>query len=334
MSKTTRGAFRLDFRVLVFLLLVVSVGGVALLRVGNKAVRRTRVRAAEESAEQAVGEAREVAARTALPPGWTKVMRRVTLALPLGNHEEEVTYWVNTVGMEFVSLPAGQFLMGQARVPDAEPAHWVNITRPCFMGAYEVTRAQYEAVTGKIAPTRGEPPLANHPVYLIDWEESVAFCRLLSEREGLPYRLPTEAEWEYAYRAGTMTRTYMGDRDPKELASIFYRPDAVAAGDRHAPRYHPEPVGTFPANPFGLFNMAGNAWEWCQDWYAADYYARSPTDDPPGPPAGTMHVRRGGSYDTGRGGCLSWARVPPSAAERRAGFRVVLPHDAVYNAVP
>jgi len=312
MNATHKGALRINLKVLALLSFLVLVGGYFLLSAWDQASRRARAREAEEGAEQAMAEADRAAAIMLLPSAWTKKTRRVTLALPLGNHEEKLTYWVNTVGMKFVPLPAGEFLMGQdnhPRFPDAEPAHWVRITRPFFMGAHEVTRAQYKAISGNLVPFRQGLQLNNEPAHGVIWDDALEFCRILSQQEGLAYRLPTEAEWEYACRAGTTTSTYVGNRDLTKLCCIYYKPKAIVARDRPQPtRYHPEPVGTFPANPFGLFNMAGNAWEWCQDWYAEDYYALSPTDDPEGPPCGTKHVRRGGSHVTGRLGCLSLRR--------------------------
>jgi formylglycine-generating enzyme required for sulfatase activity len=141
----------------------------------------------------------------------------------------------------------------------------------------------------------------------ITWYDAVAFCQWLSRKEGKTYRLPTEAEWEYACRAGTTTRYSNGD-DPEELAKV-----AKVTGD-HGRKTFPAvqnlivpkgatgrftaPVGSFPANPFGLHDMHGNAWEWCADWYGADYYAQSPVDDPQGPDFGIRRVRRGGAWNS------------------------------------
>ena len=340
MNAIHKKTFRLSLKQLAFLSALVLIGGCFLFSAWNRTSRRIHAREAERGAEQAMAEADRVAAAIPLTSGWTKETRQVTLVLPLGNRQEEVTYWVNTVGMKFVPLPAGEFLMGQdnsPKFPDAEPAHRVRITRPFFMGAHEVTRAQYESISGKWIPGgRQGPQFGDEPAHRIKWDDAQRFCRILSQQEGLAYRLPTEAEWEYAYRAGTKTSTYLGvggNRDLTELCCIYYQPKAIAAKDKYKiTRYHPEPVGTFPANPFGLFNMAGNVSEWCQDWYAEDYYASSPTDDPEGPPSGTVHVRRGGSYETGRLGCRSYYRVSPKGTGG-AGFRIVLPIDSIDHAV-
>jgi formylglycine-generating enzyme required for sulfatase activity len=333
MNPSHKGALQLNFKMLALLSALVLVGGYFLWSAWFQVSRRAQTQEAEEGAEQAMAEVDRIATLMPLPPRWKKKTRRVTLALPLGNREKKLTYWVNTVGMKFVPLPTGEFLMGQdnsPKFPDADPAHRVRITRPFFMGAHEVTRAQYKAITGKLVPFRSGPQLDREPAHRVTWDDAIEFCRILSQKEGLTYRLPTEAEWEYAYRAGTATSTYVGaggNRDLTELCCIYYQPKAIAAKDKYKiTRNHPEPVGTFPANPFGLFNMAGNVSEWCQDWYAEDYYALSPMDDPQGPPSGTTHVRRGGSYETGRLGCRSYYRVSPKDTGG-AGFRIVLPID-------
>lgn len=161
----------------------------------------------------------------------------------------------------------------------------------------------------------------DHPVVNLSWNDAAAFCRWLSEKEGLSYRLPTEAEWEYACRAGTTTRFYCGDevanlplvanvRDAAAKATFPWWKHALPSNDGHA---FTAPVGSYTPNAFGLFDMHGNAWEWCADWYDAGYYAHSPVDDPPGPPTGTHRVARGGSW---------WLR--PDIA--RSAFRIrVLP---------
>ena len=144
-----------------------------------------------------------------------------------------------------------------------------------------------------------------HPVVNVSWNDAVAFCKWLSRKEGKTYRLPTEAEWEYACRAGTTTRYYNGD-DPETLAKVGNVADAtfeakfrdwkytIKASDGYV---FTAPVGSFQPNAFGLYDMHGNADQWCSDWYGADYYAKSPADDPTGPDTGHYHrVLRGGSW--------------------------------------
>lgn len=229
---------------------------------------------------------------------------------------------------------------------DAAPVHRVRITRAFHLGVHEVTVGQFRRFVelsgyvpqsqadgtggygydaGHAARRRasddafagrdpkyswrdpGFPQGDDHPVVNVTWHDAVAMADWLSRREGVRYRLPTEAEWEYAARAGTRTRHHGGD-DPLGLASIAnvfdedaarHWPDlrqrALAARDGHA---FTAPVGSLAANAFGLHDMIGNVWEWVSDWYAEDWYQRSPVDDPQGPPNGETRVRRGGSWHT------------------------------------
>ena len=271
----------------------------------------------------------------------------------------------NSLGMAFVKLPAGEFLMGSdeapeslalaypqlptsrfAKLDDEGPVHRVRITRSFWMGQHEVTvgqfgrfveasgyvpesvadrtggygwRADYDPATTKRGDafegrdpryswrnpgfTQGE----DHPVVNVTWNDAQALAAWLSKAEGKRYRLPTEAEWEYACRAGTRTRYSAGD-DPQSLgraANVF---DARTA--KYWPRWAPmalegddgyaftAPVGSFAPNAWGLYDMHGNAWEWVADWHGDEYYAGSPADDPQGPAEGTVRVRRGGSWHT------------------------------------
>jgi formylglycine-generating enzyme required for sulfatase activity len=150
----------------------------------------------------------------------------------------------------------------------------------------------------------GFPQSDSHPVVSVSWEDAVAFCRWLSKKEGREYRLPTEAEWEYACRAGTTTRYHNGD-DPESLVKVANVLDvtakskypswtsALSASDGYA---HTSPVGSFQPNAFGLHDMHGNVWEWCQDWYDVEYYSKSPASDPPGPKTGDRRLFRGGCW--------------------------------------
>ena len=227
---------------------------------------------------------------------------------------------------------------------DEAPVHRVRITRDFWLGVHQVTTGQFrhfveasgyvpESIrdgTGAYGfnpdydPARtergdlfeGRDPRYSwqntgfaqtdrHPVVNVTWNDAVAMARWLSQREGVTYRLPTEAEWEYAARAGTRTRFPAGD-DPAVLlqtANTFdqetalrwprWREQAGSGNDGHP---FTAPVGSFAPNAFGLYDMIGNVWEWCADWYGENYYARSPLNDPPGPATGKTRVRRGGSW--------------------------------------
>lgn len=286
----------------------------------------------------------------------------VTLAAPASVPPKQME---NALGMQFVLIPAGEFLMGSDESPDSyarafpqyerkrfeelgdeAPVHKVRITKAFYLGRHEVTVGQFRKFldesgykpeserdgTGGYGfnpdydPTttvRGDafegrnPKYSwrnpgfqqgdDHPVVNVTWNDALAMCKWLSEKEGKTYRLPTEAEWEYAARAGTRTRYFTGD-DPQSLlkgANIFdadaskywerWARFALRGQDGYA---FTAPVGSFKPNAFGLHDVHGNAWEWTADWYGEQYYAQSPAEDPKGPATGKVRVRRGGSWHT------------------------------------
>jgi formylglycine-generating enzyme required for sulfatase activity len=227
---------------------------------------------------------------------------------------------------------------------DEAPAHQVRITRSFYLGQHEVTAGQFRRfveasgyrseaetdgtggygydpdyrpeTTVRRDAFRGRDPRYSwrdpgfaqgddHPVVNVTWNDAVALAAWLSEMEGRSYRLPTEAEWEYACRAGVRTRYSSGD-DPSALSTVANLFDADAAPlwphwERYAQPGHDgfvftAPVGSYAPNAFGVYDMHGNVWEWVADWYAEDYYAHSPVDDPPGPMSGQLRARRGGSW--------------------------------------
>jgi formylglycine-generating enzyme required for sulfatase activity len=172
----------------------------------------------------------------------------------------------------------------------------------------------------------------DHPVVNVGWNDAVAFCQWLSGKEGHTYRLPTEAQWEYACRAGTTRRYYNGD-DPERLAQVGNVADATMKAKFPGYRYaissedayvFTAPVGRFRANAFGIYDMHGNVWEWCADWYADGYYGVSPAEDPGGPDSGELRVLRGGSWFLGPYVIQSAFRdtLTPDSRHIRGGFRV------------
>jgi formylglycine-generating enzyme required for sulfatase activity len=208
---------------------------------------------------------------------------------------EETTY-TNSIGMEFVLIPAGSFVMGaDADIEDAFddeiPQHPVTISQPFFLGTHEVTQDQWKAVMGN-NPSRFRG--GSNPVERVSWDDVQTFIERLNRKEGtkyrLEYRLPTEAEWEYAARAGT-TSTYSFGDDPDSLGQYAWY--VGNSGDE------PHPVGQKRPNPWGLYDMHGNVWEWVQDWFGEDYYATSPTVDPRGPSGGPGRALRGGGWGNG-----------------------------------
>ena len=230
----------------------------------------------------------------------------------------------NSIGMVLVPIPAGEFLMGS---PETEPGreddevqHQVTLTKPFLLGVHEVTQGQWQAVMGT-TPWKGKSSVKegdDYPATYVNWQDAVEFCRKLSEEEGLEYRLPTEAEWEYACRAGTTTAYSFGD-DASEMGEYaWYKENATVVGQKYA-----HTVGQKKPNPWGLYDMHGNVWEWCEDWYGV-YHADAATD-PTGPSTGSLRVSRGGSWSYVAGLCRSAIRPWDLPSDRsRYGFRVAL----------
>ncbi len=193
---------------------------------------------------------------------------------------------IGGVPFEFAPIPAGQFKMGSddpQDTGDERPAHMVTLSKAFQLGKTEVTRKQWEAVMGGKAPdgTAADLPMTN-----VSFEQVQAFLNKLNSRgDGFRYRLPSEAEWEYAARAGTKGPLY------GKMDEIGWHGDNSGKA--------PHPVGRKEPNAWGLNDMIGNAWEWVADWHGAEYYASSPAADPKGPPNGTIKMFRGGSYLAG-----------------------------------
>jgi formylglycine-generating enzyme required for sulfatase activity len=220
----------------------------------------------------------------------------------------------NSIGMELVLIPAGEFRMGaEDGDSDEKPVHSVRISRPFYLGKYPVTQAQWEAVMRK-NPSRFTGD-ASRPVENVSWTDVQEFLRRLSEKEGgKPYRLPSEAEWEYGARAGAATAYCFGDKSSQLGEYAWYGENA--GGTTH-------PVGQLKPNAWGLYDVHGNVWEWVHDWYDAAYYQRSPVEDPRGPEEGQGKVVRGGSWVNGPGdGRVSFRRwVDPGYRYDDIGFR-------------
>lgn len=272
------------------------------------------------------------------------------------------------VKLELVLIPKGKFQMGspqaEANRSTDEEQHEVEITRDFYLGKYTVTvglfreflrdtNSQSEAekdregswgfneTTGKFEGRKPQYTWKNpgwmqsdeHPVVNVTWNDAAAFCNWLRTKEGRNYRLPTEAEWEYACRANTTTRYYSGDSEEslRGVANIadasFKRKYAAASWAKEWDDGYPftAPVGKFKPNAFGLYDMHGNVWQWCSDWYDKDYYKKSPGQDPQGPGAGVNRVIRGGSFFNNMSNCRSArrSRTAPSHRDYDDGFRVV-----------
>ena len=245
--------------------------------------------------------------------------------------------YTNSVGMRLVRIEAGSFTMGFTGSPVADdiavrpwrakgdfdeyPAHTVRIGKAFYLGAYEVTNAQYEQFDPRHRALRGKGGLSkgdNDAVVFVNWNEAARFCAWLSKKEGLPYRLPTEAEWEFAARAGTTTHYSTGDH----LPPAFLKNATVSL---YPPR---EPIATVvgetPANAWGLYDMHGNVEEWVHDWYGP--YEAGAQTDPVGRASGDFRVTRGGSHSTEAYFLRSENRMGTLPEDKHGliGFRVVL----------
>ncbi len=232
------------------------------------------------------------------------------------------------VEMSFAYIPAGDFMMGSTNGSDDEkPVHKVTISQGFFMGRTEVTQAQWQAVMGNNPSDFKNCP--NCPVEQVSWDDAQSFVsKLNAQNDGFKYRLPSEAEWEYAARAGT-TGDYAGNLD----AMAWYYENAGdqrLSGEGSADKLksnnnRTHDVATKQPNAWGLYDMHGNVWEWCQDWYADSYYANSPSVNPTGATSGSVRVRRGGGWGGGAVYLRSALRfgVSPSLRGGSLGFRVV-----------
>ena len=274
----------------------------------------------------------------------------------VGSSEGPVESFTNSVGIKMVKIEGGTFRMGSPQdepgrpeprpgFPDEEsPVHDVTIRGPFLMSATEVTHGQYVKVMGsspgQSVVMKRAAKVAEHPVEMVTFEEAVEFCRLLTEKEtseehartGWAYRLPTEAEWEYACRAGTDTPFSFGTTLINQRQALY----SPTGEEKEAPLEAgsmpvsiregiPGKAGSFPPNQWGLFDMHGNVAEWCLDWHKPGYPAEGARDNPLGPPTGDRKVIRGGSFLHPASKCRSAARDWARPSERRVsiGFRVI-----------
>ena len=305
-------------------------------------------------------------------------------ALPMPKAAHELTTLTNSLGMQFVLIPAGEFRMGltdedleqvvrlfpsfdKPTYQNEQPAQHVKISRPFYFGRYEVTRSQFAAFVDaehyqtdaeknpkggwgynkllqpEMGPefnwkNLGVPTTDDQPVVNVSWNDAVAFCRWLSEKEKVEYRLPTEAEWEYACRGGTTTLWWTGNSREQtveagnvvDATATAKFPDwkyAVRSNDGYV---FAAPVGKFAPNPFGLYDILGNVWEWCQDAYdPADYAHRVPAKgetliDPTNAESKQRVVRGGSWLNDPRSARSSFrGRSDPDTYGDITGFRVV-----------
>jgi type 1 glutamine amidotransferase len=219
----------------------------------------------------------------------------------------------NSVGMELKRIEPGSFMMGsETGFDDEKPVRSVAITKAFLLARCPVTQSQWARIMGT-SPSNLRGP--ERPVEMVSWNEACEFCRRLSEREGIQYRLPTEAEWEYACRAGSATQYFWGDDVDPDYACA----DQPMSQD----------VGSKKSNAWGLHDMAGGVWEWCHDWLAP--YPGGDASDPKGPDAGTRRVHRGGGWINDWPLCTSAVRdgYGPDNRNYHIGFRVAADADQV-----
>ncbi len=275
------------------------------------------------------------------PAPWQEEVQSVEVATPEGLRVKEVVYHTNTIGMDFVRIEAGSYrpVPGFRSLPDKwslrRASRWrevgesprVTLSRSYYLAAFEVTNLQYELFDPSHKQWRPEYQQGkggdNHPVEPITWREAQLYARWLSKKEGRHYRLPTEAEWEYAAMAGTNSRLYWGqafwDRSKANLGGRHSNPESY----REDGYEETAPVGMFPANPWGLYDMVGNSYEWVQDWWHPNY--TEDITDPQGPSEAehrqrdqggdwferhfyTSKDKAGGRFRMGKGG--SWTTRP------------------------
>ncbi len=222
---------------------------------------------------------------------------------------------LHSLDLEFVFIQPGTFQMGSKVFDDEQPVHDVRISWPFYLGTYPVTQAQWEAVMGSnTSHFQGHP---HRPIENISWEDVQAFIERLNGVEGhRQYRLPTEAEWEYAARAGSTTGYCFGDEVSRLHKFAWWASNS--GGQTH-------PVGQLKPNVRGLYDMHGNVWEWIQDWYGDTYYEESSNPDPQGPSTAVYRAVRGGGWDCDAGDCRSASRniEVPSGRSPVIGFRLL-----------
>ncbi|MDE5612603.1 MAG: SUMF1/EgtB/PvdO family nonheme iron enzyme [Odoribacter sp.] len=249
---------------------------------------------------------------------------------------KDFTETVSGVSLEMVYVQGGTFQMGASEDDDEafdweKPDHEVTLS-DYYIGKYEVTQGLWERVMGTTIEEQRDKAIeywnedldlygkgSENPMYYVSWNEAQEFCTKLSQLTGKKYVLPTEAQWEYAARGGAKSQgyKYSGGNDIDEVAWYW---------GNSAEKYSTSPVGLKKANELGIYDMTGNVWEWCSDWYSSNYYANSPQTDPVGPETGSYRVYRGGSWDIHAQYCRVSFRGDrsPYFRNKGLGFRVAL----------
>ena len=222
------------------------------------------------------------------------------------------SFTISGVTFNMILVEAGTFQMGSTTNSNEQPVHSVTLTRDYYMGETEVTQELYQAVMGS-NPSSGYG--TQSPVECVSWNDCQTFITKLNILTGSTFRLPTEAEWEFAARGGNKSQgyTYSGSNTINDVALYYYLASS-------------SPVKYLAPNELGIYDMSGNVWEWCQDWYDASYYSSSPSTDPTGPTSGSYRVLRGGGFRSSATSCRVAYRSysSPSNVDYEIGFRLAL----------
>lgn len=235
------------------------------------------------------------------------------------NQDKSVeTFTVNGVSFKMIKVEHGTFIMGatpemESPYDDEKPAHKVTISKDYYLGETEVTQALWQAVMGSNPSYFKED---KNPVELVSWNDCQEFIKKLNEMPGKNFRLPTEAEWEFAARGGNLRKHTQYAGSDSLVAVAWY-------ADNSGNKIHP--VAQKKPNELGLYDMSGNVCEWCNDWFGENYYSNSSSTDPQGSSSGSYRVLRGGWYSSAWGCCLSSrnGNYPESRNDSR-GFRLAL----------
>jgi len=293
----------------------------------SEVVRKEREETARKLAAQKAEAERKQREEAARRQAEEERKRREAAARAPSIGQEKTVNLGSGVKLELVWIPAGEFMMGSPsteaqRDNDEGPRHRVKITKGFWMGKHEVTQAQWESVMGN-NPSRFKG--SDNPVEQVSWNDCQEFLKKLARQTGQRFRLPTEAEWEYACRAGTETVFHYGDSLSSRQANFNgNHPYGGASKGTYVKKT--TSVGSYRPNAFGLYDMHGNVWEWCYDW-KRDYSSGTHTD-PQGPSSGSYRVLRGGSWGSYAGICRSAYRIngtPDDGDDRSGGFRIVFP---------
>ena len=262
-------------------------------------------------------------------PNFESVLKVLESLDPIPTKQERKQREIitNSLGMKFAWIPPGTFLMGSPKEEQEREAnevpHKVTLSKGFYMGVYPVTQEQWQAVMDDIffALKLESEEEKDLPVENVSWEDCQTFIKKLRKRDKKAYRLPTEAEWEYACRAGKTTPFHFGNTISTEQVN-YDGNYTYGNGKKGVYRQKTTPVGSFPANAFGLYDMHGNVWEWCRDWFGA--YPPNDVLDPQGPDAGKSRVLRGGCWRSGPAGCRSAFRFGSKPGDRSdiIGFRL------------